>query len=182
MTSINNLQSILEHGLLSHNEAHRLRIVTDISDPTVQNLRRNWIINHIALHDYVPLYFSPRNPMLFRRRELQDSIIILGIDPTLLLHEKTIFSDGNAAASETKFYRGVSLLNQLSWNVINAKYWNDFEDGKRIKCAEILIYPKIHVNSIFKIFCYCQDQLVSLQQIIPRSFNIKTEINYNLYF
>jgi hypothetical protein len=62
MTAISNLPFILQHGLLSHNEAHRLGLVTDISDPTVQYLRGNHIINNIKLHDYVPFYFSPRNP------------------------------------------------------------------------------------------------------------------------
>jgi len=60
MTAISNLRSILEHGLLSHNEAHRLGLVMrDISDPEVQRRRddkKDTIYNRF-LHDYVPLYF-----------------------------------------------------------------------------------------------------------------------------
>ncbi len=185
MTAINNLPSILQHGLLSHNEAHRLSLVTDISDSTVQSLRSNRKIDNIELHDYVPLYFSPRNPMLYVRREIQHQIVILGVDPCLLFESTTIFSDGNAAAIETKFYRGVSLLDNLPWDIINAVYWNDIPDGKRIKCAEILVYPKIDIKNILKIFCYSLSQVEEVRAIIDslsRDVNIVVERNRILYF
>ncbi len=59
MTAISNLRSIFEHGLLSHNEAHRLGIITDISAQNVQNLRSMKRVKSISLHNYVPFYFSP---------------------------------------------------------------------------------------------------------------------------
>ena len=36
----------------------------------------------------------------------------------------------------------------MKWNIINADFWNDFEDGKRIRNAEFLIYQKIEINYI----------------------------------
>lgn len=157
MTSIENLNSIIRNGLLSHNEAYRRGLIqVDISDSDVQGRRANRAIENIPLHEYVPLYFSPKNPMLCRRKELQDDIAILGIDSQLLLQTNVIFSDGNAAAGETRFYRGVQMLNQLRWDVIRAQYWNDFEDGKRIKCAEILVYPTVAPNRIKAVFCRSQ--------------------------
>jgi len=158
MTDINNLASIITNGLLSHNEAHKRSLIkVDISDPDVQDIRANRKIdNIIPLHEYVPLYFSPRNPMLFRRKQHQDDIVILGIDSQLLLETNVIFSDGNAAARRTKFYQGAQMLNQLSWNVIWAQYWKYFEDGKRIKCAEILVCPTVAPNRIKAVFCRSQ--------------------------
>lgn len=185
MTAISNLPSILQHGLLSHNEAHRLGLVTDISDPTVQSLRSKRIIDDMKLHDYVPFYFSPRNPMLYVRKEIQNQIVFLGVDPGLLFESTTIFSDGNAAALDTKFYRGVSLLDNLPWDIINAGYWNDIPDGKRIKCAEILVYPKVYINKILKIFCCLPSQVEQVRAIIDSlsiDVNIVVEMNRNLYF
>lgn len=149
MTYINNLTSIITNGLLSHNKAYERGLIeVDISNPDVQDRRANRTIDERPLHEYVPLYFSPRNPMLYSRKEHQEDIVIIGIDPQLLLETNVIFSDGNAAARETKFYRGVQMLNQLQWNIIWAKSWPDFEDGKRIKCAEILVYPTVAPNRI----------------------------------
>ena len=156
MTHVDHLASILKNGLLSHNESYRQgKIKNDISDPQVQDKRSNKFdpINHRSLHEYVPLYFSPRNPMLSKRREIQEDIIILGLGIDLLFQPGTIFTDGNAASSMTKFYQDTNMLDQLPWDTIMAKYWNDIEDGRRIKCAEILIYPKVEVSKIEMLFC-----------------------------
>lgn len=156
MTAIENLASIINNGLLSHEEAHKKKLVhTDISDPNVQDLRFNLRdpFYSKALHSYVPLYFSPRNPMLYRRRELQDDIVILGINPKLLLEPNVCFTDGNAAARETHFYKGAEMLEKLPWDAIYAESWTDLNDGKRIKCAEVLFPTKISPENILFVFC-----------------------------
>jgi hypothetical protein len=181
MTSITNLDSILRHTLLSHNEAHRRGLVSvDISDPDVQDRRSRKSIDNLPLHDYVCLYFSPRNPMLYRRKDQQLEIILLGIDPCVLLDEHTIFSDGNAASGPTHFYKGISQLAQLPWDVINAQYWTDFEDGKRMKCAEVLVYLQMDVQHIRKIFCYALEQCAFCQKLT--SGKIPVEVNTSFYF
>jgi hypothetical protein len=157
MTYIDNLSSIVGNGLLSHNEACRRGLIrADISDPNVQDIRAGTVdpFHNRPLHEYVPLYFSPRNPMLYRRREIQEDIVILGLDPQLLSEPDIIFTNGNAAASGTIFYRGTQMLDHLPWDSIRAKSWTDIEDGKRIKCAEVLVYPKIQPSRIQVIFCY----------------------------
>ena len=146
MTSITNLRSILENGLLSHNEVYRRKLILrDISMDEVQAIRhykRDPIYGRL-IHEYASLYFSPRNAMLYKRKDLQDTLVILGIEPSVLLSENTIFTDGNAAASNTRFYKEISQVSQLPWDVIKARYWTDYLDGKRIKCAEALVYPKV---------------------------------------
>ncbi|ERT04841.1 hypothetical protein M595_5204 [Lyngbya aestuarii BL J] len=182
MTHINNLASIIRNGLLSHNEAYRRGLIqVDISEPDVQDRRADRTVDNILLHEYVPLYFSPRNPMLYKRIQYQDDIVILGIDPQLLLEANVIFSDGNAAARETRFYRGVQMLNQLPWNVIWAKYWNDSEDGKRIKCAEILVYPTVAPNKIKAIFCRSEKHRNSIVAAKQKT-DIIGRVNPDLYF
>jgi hypothetical protein len=182
MTDISNLNSIIKNGLLSHDEAYRKGLIkADISDPNVQDIRANEIIDEIPLHEYVPLYFSPRNPMLYRRKEDQDDIVILGIDSQILLEKNVIFSDGNAAARETRFYRGVEMLNQLPWDVIRAQYWTVFEDGKRMKCAEILVYPTVAPNRIKAIFCRSLKHRYVILSAIQRT-NIIGMVDSDLYF
>ncbi|MEA5516852.1 DarT ssDNA thymidine ADP-ribosyltransferase family protein, partial [Nodularia sp. UHCC 0506] len=92
-----------------------------------------------------------------------------------------IFSDGNAAAGDTRFYRDTQMLNQLPWNIIWAKYWNDFEDGRRIKCAEILVHPKIAPNKIQAIFCCSQKHSNIIITAIQRT-DIIGMVDPDLYF
>lgn len=140
-THVENMPSILEHGLLSHNEAHAKGLVEeDLSDPEVQALRGNRRFSSgRSLHDFVPLYFNPKNPMLYRLREHQDDIVILFLDQRLLAQPGVFFTDGNAANWATKFFNDLRHLADLDWGCIRADYWNDFDDGKRKRCAEILV-------------------------------------------
>ncbi len=149
MTHIDNLKSILENGLLSHNQAHQLDTLTDISDQQV-NARRsmNDPIYGRSLHDYVPCYFNARNPMSYKRRELANQLVILKIKPTLLLTEGGLFTDGNAASNMTCFFNKITDLSQLSWECLRAYYWNDYCDGKRLRCAEMLIPERISIQDI----------------------------------
>jgi hypothetical protein len=96
--------------------------------------------------------------MLCVRKDWQDKIIILGVDRNLLLEPGAIYTDGNAAASETNFYSGAANLDSLQWDIIQADYWNDYPDGKRIKCAEVLIYPRVEARHIHRIYCSTPEQ------------------------
>lgn len=184
MTYIDNLASIIQNGLLSHNEAYRQGLIeADISDPNVQDIRATTIdpFYNRPLHDYVALYFSPRNPMLYRRREIQEDIVILGLDPHLLSDPNIIFTNGNAAASGTTYYTGISMLEHLPWKSIRERSWTDIEDGKRIKCAEVLVYPRIDPSRILVVFCYSQKHreiIITAKQETP----IIGKVNRDLYF
>lgn len=184
MTNIDNLASIIQHGLLSHNEAHIQRLVkVDISHPDVQGKRaiKRDPIYIRPLHDYVPLYFLPKNPMLYSRREIQEDIVILGLDPRLLLEPSIVFTDGNAAAGGTSFYTDILDLEHLPWDSIRSRSWTDIEDGKRIKCAEVLVHRRIGPSCIQVIFCYShkhRETIITAKQ----GTLIIGKVNRDLYF
>ena len=119
--------------------------------------------------------------MLYRRREIQEDIVILGLDPQLLSETNIIFTNGNAAASGTIFYKGIQMLAQLPWDSIRARNWSEIEDGKRIKCAEVLVYPKIEPNRIQMVFCYSnkhRETIIAAKQ----GTLIMGKVNRDLYF
>ena len=183
MTDLRNLASVLQHGLLSHNEAHRRGLVSvDISNQEVNQRRGQTSIDDTPLHDYVNFYFQPKNPMLSVKRDIQSQIVFLGVDPRLLLEKTTVFSDGNAAADSTTFYRGTNSLDRLPWEAINAAYWNNFADGKRIKCAEILVYPKVEISSVLRIFCHPAAREATVQIVAASDLNIFVEVAHHFYF
>lgn len=184
MTEISNLPNILKFGLLPHNEAHSKGLnKTDIALQDVNQRRANKKpIHGISLHDYVPMYFNPKNPMLFKRKQIQDSIIILAIDRRILYHEKSIFSDGNAASDATRFYNHLQDLEKLNWACIRTDYWNNFQDGKRIRCAETLAHPKIPIKYIKKIHCNSIKTKVALDQAAPLDKSFRVELNSKYFF
>jgi len=166
MTHISNLVSILESGLLSHNLAHSKYHLRDISDQDV-NARRIEIepIYKRSMHDYVPTYFAAKNPMSYKRREISDDLVILKINPALLLQAGTLFTDGNAASSYTHFYREIEDLKQLNWDCLHCDYWPDYPDGRRIRCAEMLIPDRIEMSDITAIAVNRKKSLKKIEQI-----------------
>ena len=117
LTHIANLRSIWNLGLLSHNRAHDQTDPRDIADPEViakRSGRRDTIFDR-PLHDYVPLYFTPRNPMLYKRREIQSELAILCLSKHVLLFNGTVFTDGNAASMDTQFFGDCRRLDRLDW-------------------------------------------------------------------
>jgi len=172
ITIARHLQSILKLGILSHNEArNKGKVKEDISLLEVQHRRKNKMIDGKSLHDYACLYFDARNPMLYKVQKLFNDIIIIAIDKNILLEKTTLFSDGNAAANKTKLYSGTEYLSSLDWSHITADYWTEphfqlefhtedklmEDERKRIKCAEILVYPKVRPECIKAAICNSKD-------------------------
>jgi hypothetical protein len=184
MTHIANLGSILQLGLKSHNDARKNNLMkNDIANSDV-NDRRSRIepIHNRSLHDYVPLYFNPQNSMLFVRKNIQNDIVILAIDRMLICSENVVFTDGNAANKPTRFFNSINNLNRINWKCIRAEFWNDFEDGKRERMAEVLVYPDIPVRCIQKIYCNNLNTLQFLKETIKNYPHIEAELNRSLYF
>jgi hypothetical protein len=192
LTHLINLPTIFEHGILSHDAAHRHSLVAaDLSEDAVQERRRRMTPAHVPLHAYVPLYFTPKNPMLYARRDVQESVVILGVAPRLLLAPGAYFTDGNAAARETRFYRGAEALGKLPWNVLHAHFWSPFPDGKRRRCAEALVPGRVPVGEILKVFCHSEEAKRAVRSIlasVPELAGVKRvtyrhlEVDRSLYF
>lgn len=177
ITDVNNLAGILEHGLLAHNNPYKK---VDISNKDV-NARRNITepVYKKNLHDYVPLYFNPRNAMLYRNQSEHGlNIIVLGIMPEIMLLDKQmIITDGNAASSRTLFSRDVDMLSELNFIDIHGRSWTidgeRDEELKRKMMAEILIYKKIDMKYLKVIFC----QTVEVAKFIQDNYKLPGDIN-----
>lgn len=94
--------------------------------------------------------------MLYLRRKMNAELCLLEISLDLLRDTSSqcmICTDGNAASSATQFYFGVEHFDKLPWDVLRADYWNDFSEGKRKRCAELLINPSIAARHIRRIHC-----------------------------
>lgn len=161
MTHISNLENILKYGLLSHILAHENNYIqTNIANTNVNEIRSHKEpIYNKPIHSYVPLYFNPINPMLYAKQDIQDDIVILEFSPLVLLEDGVIFTDGNAAVlttttykSATKFYSNLDDLDKIDLPfILYQKGWNNYEDGKRKKCAEVLVPDRLDLSLLKKI-------------------------------
>jgi len=151
-----NILSICNDGLLSNRIAYDSGYVSvDISDREAQRWReRKDPFFKRPIHEYVPLYINPRNAMLYKRRNIQQELCIIEIDPFVLNEIQFLFTDGNAASRKTRFFNNLKDLKKLDWSVLKSKSWTDREDGKRKMCSEVLVYKKISSIYFKKIHCY----------------------------
>ena len=188
LAPIDNAESILQHGILSHKKARQFNH-HDISLREVNDRRRSFRVpGGRPLHDYVPLYFTPRNPMLYTRRDIQDDIVVLCVDRDLIFGAGVFFTDGNAASVFTHFFDNPESLDQLDWHCIRSHYWTDFEDGRRKRCSEVLVPDRVSSESIRRIVVHNQTTLVTAGAARDRvaaqssSLAFPIDIDTTLYF
>ena len=110
MTHLENLESILQNGLLSTNEKDRLGI--DHKNIANQSIQTRRSVMNVAcgpegtVHDYVPFYFAPRSPMLYAIHcravegcdKQQDEILhfVFKIDDVIQSDLKFVFTNGHS--------------------------------------------------------------------------------------
>ncbi|MBT6047078.1 MAG: DUF4433 domain-containing protein [Candidatus Scalindua sp.] len=179
LTHKDNLQSILEHGILNHDDAHGLLVKpVDISDHGAQRWREiPEPCYHRRIHEYASLYINPRNPMLFSRRDEQSKLCLIEVSLSVIFESEYLITDGNAASRTTDFFHSVDYINELPWDVLNSKFWADHNDGKRKKCAEVLIYPKVMPTHIGTVHC-CSGATLNALADCGR----KVKQSHNLFF
>ncbi len=178
MTHIDNISSIMNNGLLAHGNPYQAK---DISDNQV-NSRRSRVepVYGRAIHSYVPFYFNPKNAMLYRRKEMQNEIVILVFGGELISSFGAIFTDGNASSDDTRFFNNRNALNQLDWNCLNDWSWCNHRDGKRTRMAEVLVPNHVGIERLNKIVCNSYSTYLMLLNLNLK--NIEIEINSKFYF
>lgn len=186
ITSINNVPSIIEHGILSYNQVKNKNINHhSVSMSEVQDRRKNkTITGGKPLHDYANLYLSARNPMLFKRKSLHKELCILRIKISVLDIEGSVISTGNAASDYTAFYPSHRGLEMLDKNLVFAEYWTDddpiIQRKKTVaKCAEVLIPERVPSTLIFGAYVSCEDSKKTLNKLSPL---LEAQLNLGMYF
>jgi hypothetical protein len=185
ITPIENVPSIMKHGILSHNLSSRLSHST-VAMPEMQDKRKNKRIPGAGmLHDYANLYFDAHNPMLCKRQDLNDSICVLRIEDSVLDLPNVIVADRNAAKDYARFYSAKDGLVALDKDKIYARYWTNARDQyeawdlKAIKCAEVLILNRVEPKYILGSLVANQTALESLRQFESK---LPIEIKNGIFF
>ena len=183
ITPIANVPSIINNGILSHELSKKLAHES-LAMEEIQAKRKNKRIPRARkLHQYANLYFDAHNPMLSRRRNRNDQICILCVDPSALDLPNVVISDRNAASDWVRFNSVIDGLAALDKDKIYARYWTnvdnqyDLWENKSIKCAEVLIPDSVEPKYILGAYVANQTALKSFQQLnIQLTVSIKSAI------
>ena len=152
ITTVDNMTSILEHGILCRKRANALPHIS-IANEEVQNRRiGKKVPNGAELHDYANLYFDARNAMMYTRRDVAN-LIVLRVNPNVLDLPNVVISDGNAACGPTAFYPSPEGLAHLNSDKVYAQSWNCDDpwekiERKRQRQAEVLVPVGVHSSDI----------------------------------
>lgn len=118
--------------------------------------------------------------MLYKRRTIQSEIINLCINRNVIKGD-ILFTDCNAASTSTMFYNQLKDLSKLNWSIINSNSWSDFDDGKRIRCSEVLVKNKVRLESIKKIVCFNTENKKFVLNVLG-VLEIPVDVDIKFYF
>lgn len=144
---IDNLKSILERGILPKNVVRRLQLKhRSFAEESVQARRQGREIQtstgrHCSVHDMIPVYMNSQTPTLYARRKWQSEFVIfrIPIERALLSDTEFAFCDGNAGDHDSGVYCHPSDLAKLDFEIIRARSWSGYPDGRRKRNAEFLL-------------------------------------------
>ncbi|MFI2712104.1 DUF4433 domain-containing protein [Micromonospora sp. NPDC018662] len=168
-THIDNLPSVLSAGKLLADNSVGAHLRTDVGAADIKASRRTRPVTCPpggVVADYVPFYFAPLSPMMYRisreHRDGREGCYPGGDDPLVYLVTSIdrvhgaglpwVASHGNCAAGVTTFSRALGDLAALvDWPLMRAKYWKNVpEDSDRVRrrMAELLVHREFPLDLI----------------------------------
>src|SRR4030067_1552830 len=100
---IANTTSIMQHGILSHERAAKLKHYSVAMEEIQDRRDKVQVPGGMRLHHYANLYFHARNPMMFKRKDQADSLCFLRVSRDVLALERVVLADQNASSDYVRF-------------------------------------------------------------------------------
>ena len=181
MTHIENLSSIVQNSEIRSYNLMAQTTYQKLSNTDVQGGRAGKTIEVTKkpLHDYVPLYFGHKTPMVAWNQSRNDQFVFIRFSLNILESGNVVIADGNARSTATRFqiYTQLSDLDLLDPLAINTvKYAHD-ADLKRRKQAEILVLDRLPLTNLVDIICFSEEQRARALEILKQyGKNFKTQV------
>jgi hypothetical protein len=178
-THADNIAAIVECGQLKCDVLARDGLTrTEVGDPDIKESRRRRAIPvgpGGQVGDYVPFYFAPRSPMMYRiacdHRDMvagryadcDRPLVYLGTTIGAVVEEAVewVATDGNAATATTEFTADVSRSDAMvDWPLMMAGRWNntpDDPDRQRRLMAEFLVHRQLPLSLIRMVGTYSEE-------------------------
>jgi hypothetical protein len=184
ITLIENIPSILKHGIVSHSEAAKLAHLSLALQEVQDKRHAKRVPGGLALHEYANVYFHARNPMMSRRRNEAHRLCVLRISTEILSMPGAVVTDQNAASNYVRFSTP-DRLGFMDLDYVFARSWkhpgDQIEEWRHssAKCAEVLIPKKIPTD--FLMGAYVLEQSAK-KQLEACGFQLPIEIDPDLFF
>ena len=157
MTHIENLGPILQAGGVRSFNQMKGTGYKDLSNPDVQQGRAQITVpGSRPLHDYVPLYFGFKTPMVAVNQDRNPELIFLRVSLDILGRPGVIITDGNARTKGTTFqeFRSVEGMKILDVKAIQSVKYALDPEMKRRKQAEILVPDLLSFSEVLDLICF----------------------------
>jgi hypothetical protein len=170
---IESVPSILKLGILSHNRARKVRH-TSIANAEVNERREQKVVpGGKPLHDYANLYICPRNPMLYVKKDVHETICVLRVSAAVLDLEDVVVTDANASRTFAQFEPAPEGLRIVNHDMTFATYWthddpDEYYRRKGLKCAEVLVPHVVEPKYIVGAYVSCRKSGEQLRAVAPK--------------
>ncbi len=158
ISHVDNVPSILRHGILSHQlvQDRGIQCTRIYEAAIVSNRQTKTAPDGKSLWEFANVYFQPRNPMLYRvlhERDTKD-LVIVGVRAHVMSSPRAFIALGNAASAATEIVPCAEGRERMSeiWDTINSEWWNALNGSKRKIMAECLVPGSIAPDDIHTIF------------------------------
>ena len=132
----------------------------------VQSRRDNVVIpNGGHLHSYANAYFNPRNPMMYKRKDMAETLCVLAISALVLDCAGTIISDGNAASA----YGPYSA--EVKESITTLSNANLMVESQHV--GQNMVETRVTPNFTFDPSLYTSDELQCLNKTVDLFCRIK---------
>jgi hypothetical protein len=179
-----NIPSILRRGILSHRRAEKVQHESVAMQEIQERRAKVKVPSERRLHEYVNLYISARNPMLYLRRSQHESLCVLQISPEVLDLNGVVIADRNASSDYCLFGPAPSALANVDKDLVFARYWTDPNPiqafiRKSVKCAEVLVPDRLPPGFIRGTYVSGREGKRRVAALAP---NLAITINGYLFF
>jgi len=199
ITHYQNLHSILKNkGLSAYSKVvNDEAVYTNIAHHGLQSRRSTTkvpVYPNGCLHDYVPFYFASRSRIVyaiiqgqvdgFEGTEEDIVYVMTRTDKIKDAGLPFVFTDGHAIMFITDFYNDLSELNQVDWDIMKERYWNDTEDDpdrKRRRQAEFLVLNFVDIQHFIG-FAVRNEKMKEIVQMIIDEYGIKLPVVVREHF
>ncbi|MGJ7908224.1 type II toxin-antitoxin system toxin DNA ADP-ribosyl transferase DarT [Actinopolyspora sp. H202] len=168
-TSLEHLSTIVENGLWCDSAirgSSMLRV--EVGDNDIKRRRRGRPVKVPpggVIADYVPFYFAPPSPMLFKIQREKVAhhnggtnplvYLVTSLERLLKLRPRTVYTDRNAVLDTAYFtHLSTTLDTLIDWPLMVAKMWaNTAEepDRKERRMAECLVHRQVPWEAFEKV-------------------------------
>jgi hypothetical protein len=185
LTPIENVGSILERGILSHDLMRNLPHKS-VAMLEIQRKRSHVVVpGGRPLHHYANLYFCARNPMMSKRRAKHETLCILRVSTEVLDLPGVVITDQNAASDYRRFGAAPEALSMVNRDLVFAEFWKHPDDQiaewrhASIKCAEVLVPDRIDPANVLGAYVSGDAGQVALLAIAP---SLTVVVSPHLFF